>query len=413
MENKLKYSILAMGIVVLLLSAAAVVFYKTQTSLTLLGEEKASIGLCGVYKDPGVKAVFAGRDRTEQVKVEGKVNTEIPGEYTLIYRYLMMEVERTVTVTDKMSPEIILEESTPYVPVFLGEEYVDPGYCAYNSFGLDITDDVKVTGTDFKKAGKQKVTYTVTDYKGNTTQLTRMVMVEPNTDYSTPGLPICMYHYVFDEDDPPDDLQEKYRNYITVDALEEELEWLKAEDYYFPTWEEVRAYIDGELILPEKSIVLCFDDGARSFLENGIPVLEKYEVPATCFLITSAEGKQKVKEFKSDYVTYQSHSHNMHRAGGKIGHGGIFTAISIEEGLEDLQTSIGICGNGDAFAYPFGDYNESSRSMVEEAGFLCGVTTAYGKAYPGDDPMLLPRIRMNMGQTLEQFQGMVAPPSYD
>ena len=52
----------------------------------------------------------------------------------------------------------------------------------------------------------------------------------------------------------------------------------------------------------------------------------------------------------------------------------------------------------------------TALSDVEEAGFDCAVTTVYGKAYPGMDPMLLPRIRMNNDQTIEQFISMVAPP---
>ena len=42
-------------------------------------------------------------------------------------------------------------------------------------------------------------------------------------------------------------------------------------------------------------------------------------------------------------------------------------------------------------------------------GFLCAVTTDEGKAYPGDDPLLLPRVRMSLGQTLEEFIYMVEP----
>ena len=74
-----------------------------------------------------------------------------------------------------------------------------------------------------------------------------------------------------------------------------------------------------------------------------------------------------------------------------------------------MKKSIDICGSGDAFAYPYGDYTEKCRDIVEEAGFLCAVTTQYGKAYPGDDPMLLPRVRMSMGQSLESFESMVSP----
>lgn len=218
------------------------------------------------------------------------------------------------------------------------------------------------------------------------------------------GLAICMYHYVYDKDNPPEKLN---ANYIEVDALEEELKYLVDNNYFFPTWEEVRQYIDGELLLPEKSIVLTFDDGAKNFLELGIPLFEKYQIPVTSFLITSSDGKDKVSKYKSDYVTFQSHSHNMHRSGGRIGHGGIFTALSYDEALSDLQESVKICKNGDAFAYPYGDYTSSCVEVVNDAGFLCAVTTEYGRVYPGDNPLLLPRMRMSHGQSLEAFISMV------
>ena len=222
--------------------------------------------------------------------------------------------------------------------------------------------------------------------------------------HKTNGLAICMYHYVYDEADPPDDLN---NNYIEVHALEEEIKYLVENDYYFPTWEEVRQYVEGDLFLPEKSVVLTFDDGAKSFLDLGIPVFEKYQVPATSFLITSKEGENKVREYQSDHVTFQSHSDNMHRAGGNIGHGGIFTAMSHDDAVTDLKKSIEICGHGDAFAYPYGDYTDDCRTAVQDAGFTCAVTTENRRAEPGDDPLLLPRVRMSLGQSLESFIALV------
>ena len=47
--------------------------------------------------------------------------------------------------------------------------------------------------------------------------------------------------------------------------------------------------------------------------------------------------------------------------------------------------------------------------MVKEAGFLCAVTTQPGKAKPGDSPLLLPRVRMSLAQSLEAFQKKVQP----
>ncbi len=218
--------------------------------------------------------------------------------------------------------------------------------------------------------------------------------------HKTNGLSICMYHNVYDKDDPPDDLN---NNYIEVHALEEELQYLKENDYYYPTWEEVRQYVDGDLLLPEKSVVLTFDDGNYSFLDLGAPLFDKYEIPATSFLICNSEGEEKVEKYASDYLTFQSHSYNMHRDGGDIGQGGIFTALSLEESLEDLEISIEICQNSDAFAYPYGDYTDSCEEAVEKAGFLCAVTTKNRRAEPGDDPYALPRVRMLIDQSLEGF----------
>ena len=183
-----------------------------------------------------------------------------------------------------------------------------------------------------------------------------------------------------------------------LDMIEE------ANDYYFPTWKEVREYLDGERILPDKSIVLSFDDGPL-YIELAIPLFEKYQTPATSFVITSYyNDKSMLDPYRNNqYLTLESHTDNMHRGGGTYGHGGIFPALSKEEALADLKKSIEYCGNGDALAYPFGDYTAECEQTVEEAGFLCAVTTEPGKCYPGDDPYALTRVRMLGSQSLDQF----------
>lgn len=377
-------------------------------SLVLQGKSHVELRLCEYYEDEGVEARYFAGDGSDRVEVDSNLDTQTPGEYEITYTMAHLSVTRHITVGTEMDPVIELSgRETP--EILLGEEYEEEGYYAHDD-GMDLTDQVEVSYDELNKAGEAKIWYKVTDADGNCTAVAREIEVLPNTEFDTPGLPICMYHYVYDENDPPENLEKKYKNYIEQKDLAEEFEYLKDEGYYFPTWEEVRAYADGELILPEKSIVICFDDAAQDFLDYGIPVIEECQVPVTCFIVTEWSGEEKVRKYKSDYVTYQSHSHDMHKGGGSIGHGGIFTALSEEEALADLQQSIEICGNDDAFAYPYGDYTDACRNYVEAAGFDCAVTTVYGKAYPGMDPMLLPRIRMNNDQTIEQFISMVAPP---
>lgn len=301
---------------------------------------------------------------------------------------------------EQKSTAVITLDGGTAVEIKLGEGYTDPGYSAQDADGTDLTDQVQVDTSALNRAGEQQVIYTVKDSQGRETQAVRNVTVLPNTEYETPGLPICMYHYVYDPASPPENLDS---NYISTDSLEEEMKYLHDNGYYFPTWQEVRDYVDGKLLLPEKSIVLTFDDGPN-YMYLGTPILEQYQTPATSFVITSYwNDREMLYGYASDYLTFESHSHKMHQGGGSIGHGGIYTAMSREEVLADLEKSFEICGNKDAFAYPFGDYTEEGCSTLEEAGLLCAVTTENAKCYPGDNPYLLPRVRMLGSQTLEAF----------
>lgn len=301
---------------------------------------------------------------------------------------------------EQKSTAVITLDGGTAVEIKLGEGYTDPGYSAQDADGTDLTDQVQVDTSALNRAGEQQVIYTVKDSLGREMQAVRNVTVLPNTEYETPGLPICMYHYVYDPASPPENLDS---NYISTDSLAEEMKYLHDNGYYFPTWQEVRDYVDGKLLLPEKSIVLTFDDGPN-YMYLGTLILEQYQTPATSFVITSYwNDREMLYGYASDYLTFESHSHKMHQGGGSIGHGGIYTAMSREEVLADLEKSFEICGNKDAFAYPFGDYTEEGCSTLEEAGLLCAVTTENAKCYPGDNPYLLPRVRMLGSQTLEAF----------
>ena len=407
MKDKLvsKIIVMVLAVVTLGITGLTIQYYTSESYLTLKGDEKVTIGLNGLYDDPGVDAVLHGRDASDEVTVSGKIDTETPGVYTREYRVGNFVAQREVEVLDVMDPVIELKGGDT-TTIKLAEEFEEPGYLATDSKGNDLTDKVKVTNREITRAGKHRIAYSVVDSEGKGTRVYRDVKVLPNTEYKTSGLPICMYHNVYDENNIPSNVN---ANWISKEDLAEELQWLNEHEYYFPTWQEVRDYVDGKLILPEKSIVLTFDDGRENFFKNGIPVLEQYEVPATCFVITSKDGEKKVRKNQSEYITYESHSDNLHRGGGNIGHGGIMTVINHDEGVADLKKSIEIVGRNDAFAYPFGDTNENTKQIVQDAGFKCAVTTNQGRVKPGDDPYLLNRQRMSRNQSMDSFRAMVIP----
>jgi CubicO group peptidase (beta-lactamase class C family) len=133
------------------------------------------------------------------------------------------------------------------------------------------------------------------------------------------------------------------------------------------------------------------------------------DVGLTCYQHTGGSaGFRNMHRYYPD-LDLESHSYDMHKPGGRIGHGGVMTALTTEQILDDLEMSSLILKTNDAFAYPFGDVDAlgTCRNAVEQSGFLVGVTTRYGKARPGMDPYLLPRMRVNGRNSLMAFKTLL------
>jgi len=216
------------------------------------------------------------------------------------------------------------------------------------------------------------------------------------------GLPVLMYHFFYDETAGETGAD---NNFMEIHDFEEQIKYLAENDYYVPTWEEICDYIAGTKGLPEKSIVITVDDGDPSFFRLAVPVLEKYNFTATSFLITSWYGSSADKNAAS-VIDYQSHSHNMHRAGsdGK----GAFLTLSYENACADLEESRLIIGDDcRVFCYPFGHYNDNSKKTLKDCNYILAFTTKGGRVFPGMDPYQLPRVRMSKGVSIKSFMNMV------
>ena len=291
--------------------------------------------------------------------------------------------------------------------VLTGEEYLEAGAHATDPVHGILNSEVTAAGeVDTTKAGDYTVTYTVADPDGGTATAERRVHVVDTMETMQTGVPVLMYHYVYTADAPPENLN---GNYLLDTKLAEQLAYLTENEFYFPSYEEVRAYLAGTHSLPAKSIVLTFDDGEAGFLTRGIELLEEYRVPATSFIIASEpDAGERVVAHASPYVTFQSHSYNMHRAGGTIGHGGIVSALTRAEIADDLKQAQAVLGTHEALAYPYGDVTDDARAAVDDAGILCAFTTENRWATPGDDLRSLPRVRISGEYTLDGFVSLVS-----
>ncbi len=76
----------------------------------------------------------------------------------------------------------------------------------------------------------------------------------------------------------------------TEAAFDRQMAYLKEHGYTSITMDDLAAWRKGQRILPKKSVVITFDDGDRSAMDIGLPILKKYGMKATMFVVTEQVG---------------------------------------------------------------------------------------------------------------------------
>ena len=103
-------------------------------------------------------------------------------------------------------------------------------------------------------------------------------------------IPILLYHDFVTTvpDSDPDNF-----NYInTPQSYEENIKVLLENGYKFISFQELSDARNGKIKLPEKPILVTFDDGYYSNYEYIFPILKKYNVKASIFIVTDKIGKE-------------------------------------------------------------------------------------------------------------------------
>lgn len=215
-----------------------------------------------------------------------------------------------------------------------------------------------------------------------------------SADTESVFLPIIMYHHITESESKAG----KYT--VLTDEFESDLEYIRTHGYNTVTVADLIAFTDGKADLPEKPIMITFDDGFESFYTLAYPLLKEYNMKAVVSVIGSVTEKysqtedhninysnlnwKQIKELhESGYVEIQNHSYDMHKSYGKSRKGiSRLKSESQQEyaeilsaDLSRLQTLITeICGfTPTAIAYPYGTYSKSTLDIVKECGFRCSL----------------------------------------
>jgi peptidoglycan/xylan/chitin deacetylase (PgdA/CDA1 family) len=200
-------------------------------------------------------------------------------------------------------------------------------------------------------------------------------------------LPILMYHSVLK------DPKRAGKYVVSPDTLEGDLKYLKDNGYTTVVMEDLIRYVDQGVPLPEKPVMLTFDDGHYNYIPYLLPLLEKYDMKAVVSVVgefadTYTENPdpnpnygylswEEIRQMaQSGRVEIQNHSYSLHHqrgregAGQKKGESKEDYQKLLREDLERMQKALynraGVIST--CFTYPLGNMNGASEEVVKELG---------------------------------------------
>ena len=167
---------------------------------------------------------------------------------------------------------------------------------------------------------------------------------------------------------------------------------------------------------PKKPIVLTFDDGFQDFEDTAFPVLEKFRMNGTVFLVSDFVGKTNAWDENIGDVSRPLMSKksilNLQRAGVEFGshtkthvrlttHDALTQDNEIGKSKSELEDLLGF--PIETFCYPYGSYNEVSLRSVKVAGYKFAVTCNKGINDGTESPFELKRIAIRNDTPLPIF----------
>ena len=105
------------------------------------------------------------------------------------------------------------------------------------------------------------------------------------------GVLVLEYHHIADRvDDPEGALVERY--YVPTEDFAAQLDYLKAEGYETITMLEFSKAAKGKGTLPEKPVIVTFDDGYEDNYTQALPLLEERGMKGEVYVVTNFIGKE-------------------------------------------------------------------------------------------------------------------------
>jgi peptidoglycan/xylan/chitin deacetylase (PgdA/CDA1 family) len=207
-------------------------------------------------------------------------------------------------------------------------------------------------------------------------------------------VPILMYHQVFPGCDP------KYPLAVSDAIFERQMKFLKENHYNVMRLDELADFIRNKRKLPPKACAVTFDDGYRNNFTYAFPILKKYNIPATIFLIFNETNRPQGDRLSweeiyimrdSGLISFGSHALAPEPLVNIKPESELRRQIFDSKKLLEEKLNSSVSG----FSYPEGLFNQRIKELVMQAGYKFAVATNPGKSIANNDIFALKRLRIS------------------
>ena len=209
---------------------------------------------------------------------------------------------------------------------------------------------------------------------------------------------VLLYHK-FDEKDSPS-------TSVPTELFSEQMEYLHSAGYRVMSMEELSQCVSGRSRVPDNAVVITLDDGYLSEYTRALPILTRHGFPFCVFVFTRAVGADnfmnwdQLRQVMSSGGDIGSHTHTHPHL---VDLSPQEIEAEFKESKEILEKNLDI--EAKWFAYPFGDYDNTIRSIGKKAGYELMLTSDPGSVGEQTKSDIIPRqaiVGQNMN--MERFR---------
>lgn len=203
---------------------------------------------------------------------------------------------------------------------------------------------------------------------------------------------------------------------LCVDEFEKQIRYLAENGYTFTTPGQAVGFVNGELELPKKSVMITFDDGCLSVKQYAIDVLSRYNACATLFVTTDSDShifesgtdrrltNDELRQIDGDTINIESHSVT-HRPLSGLSTDEI--KVELSQSKKDLEEIVS--RKIEYLTIPGNWFDDNVMAVAKECGYKAVWCSNPGAIKTGANRFGLPRLNVEGHMGLPEFIASIKP----